>query len=63
MRYVGTLSACGLNRGAREAGPRLDGDRPARTIVVLTLQMWVLITESRSWVRVVRTISASGRSA
>ncbi len=30
MRYVGTLSACGLNRGAREVGPRLDVGRPAR---------------------------------
>jgi hypothetical protein len=58
MRYAGTLSACGLNRGAREAGPRLDVGRPPWTIVVLALRIWALITESRNSVRVARAISA-----
>jgi hypothetical protein len=58
MRYAGTLGACGLRRGAREAGPRRGVGRPPRTIVVLALQMWVLITESGNSVRVARTISA-----
>src|SRR5450432_4133379 len=52
MRYAGTLSACGLSRGAKRAGPRLDVSRPRRTIVVMAPRIWVPVTESSRSIRV-----------